>query len=144
MMFWYNPDVALEPKYPVMPLPLFVSWEPRIDGIIYASAVALGFASFENLEYLSYMSGLELFGRAISTPLTHTIFSSIWGYSIGQAKIKHKPLLKPAFIGLLLASIIHGIFNYFTFTPSLRIISALVILIIWVWRIRLIEKISGE
>ena len=35
MMFWYNPIAALEPKYPVMPLPLCVSWGTRIDGVVY-------------------------------------------------------------------------------------------------------------
>jgi len=29
--FWYNPEAAVEPKYPVMPLPWCVSWEPSID-----------------------------------------------------------------------------------------------------------------
>jgi len=102
--------------------------------------IALGFASFENLYYLVYMEGLELFGRAFASPLTHTIFASIWGYTIGSARIENKSLLKALFIGLPMAAFFHGIFNFFTTSPALRVAAAVTILIIWIWRIRVLEK----
>ena len=39
----------------------FKKFDEKIDGIIYASIIALGFASYENLAYLSYLEGFELF-----------------------------------------------------------------------------------
>ncbi len=107
-----------------------------------ASAIALGFASYENMVYLVYMSGFELFGRAITSPLTHTIFSSIWGYTVGNAYIHKKSIFKASLAGILLAAFFHGIFNFFTTSSVLRIFSALVILIVWIWRIRIMEKLS--
>lgn len=118
----------------------FKAFDEKIDGIIYASMIALGFASFENISYLAYMDGLELVGRAFASPLTHTIFSSIWGYAIGVARIYKKSILTASLWSILLAAFIHGIFNFFTTSPALRLLSALVILLIWIWRIRILER----
>ncbi len=123
----------------------FKSFDEEIDGIIYASVIALGFASVENSRYLAYMEGLELFGRAFASPLTHTIFSSIWGYAVGLAHLKSRSVLKAILLGMGFAALFHGLFNFLTTSPALRIGSSLLILIIWIWRIRIIEKlISGS
>jgi len=116
------------------------AFDEQIDGIIYASTIALGFASFENIYYLAYLEGFELFGRAFASPLTHTIFSSIWGYTVGKARIQRRPLFKASLIGILIAAFAHGIFDFFTFSPILRIIASLLILAIWIWRIKVMEQ----
>jgi RsiW-degrading membrane proteinase PrsW (M82 family) len=118
----------------------FRAFDELIDGVIYASALAVGFASFENLGYLPHMKGFVFFGRAFASPLTHTIFSSIWGYTIGTAQIKGKSLIKPSLIGVLIAAFFHGLFNFLTVSPTLRALSALLILVIWIWLIRFLEK----
>jgi RsiW-degrading membrane proteinase PrsW (M82 family) len=118
----------------------FKKFDEKIDGIIYASLIALGFASYENLLYLPYLDGFELFGRAVASPLTHTIFSSLWGYRVGVAKLEKKSIFKASINGLLLAIFLHGLFDFLTTAATLRIFSALLILIIWVWRIIIIEK----
>lgn len=115
-------------------------FDEKIDGIIYASTIAIGFASFENIGYLKYLEGLQLFGRAFASPLTHTIFSSIWGHTIAVAHIYKKSIFKASLIGLLLASFVHGVFDFFTTSSVLRAGAALIILIFWLWRIRIMEK----
>lgn len=115
-------------------------FDEKIDGIIYASTIALGFASFENIGYLKYLEGFQLFGRAFASPLTHTVFSSIWGYTVGVAKIYKKSIFKASFIGLLLASFVHGIFNFLMTSSFLRAGAALIILVFWLWRIKVMEK----
>jgi RsiW-degrading membrane proteinase PrsW (M82 family) len=122
----------------------FKTFDEETDGIIYASTIALGFSSFENIGYLPYLEGFELFGRAFASPLTHTIFSSIWGYSVGMAKLKGRSLFSAALFGILLAAFCHGVFNFFTTSASLRIASSLLILAIWIWRIRILEKSIPE
>ena len=116
-------------------------FDEQIDGIVYASVIALGFASYENARYLVYMEGFELFGRAIASPLTHTIFSSIWGYAVGAARLGRKSIAKASIWGLTLAAAAHGLFNFLTTSPALRIASALLILAIWIWRIRIMERL---
>lgn len=117
-------------------------FDERIDGIVYASVIALGFASYENSRYLVYMEGFELFGRAIASPLTHTIFSSIWGYMVGVARIRRRSLMIPSLVGLLLAATVHGLFNFLTTSSTLRIASSLLILAVWVWRISTMERLG--
>lgn len=120
------------------------AFDEKIDGIVYASTIALGFASFENIHYLAHLQGIELFGRAIASPLTHTIFSSIWGYTVGKARIQGKSLLKASLIGISIAALAHGIFDFFTVSSTLRIAASVIILIIWIWRIRIMEKSTQE
>jgi RsiW-degrading membrane proteinase PrsW (M82 family) len=118
----------------------FKSFDEDTDGIIYASSIALGFASFENIGYLPHLEGLELFGRAFASPLTHTIFASIWGYPVGKAFLAGRSLWKTALWALAAAALCHGFFNFFTMSSSLRILSSLLILGVWIWRIRELEK----
>lgn len=122
----------------------FKFFDEKVDGIIYASIIALGFASYENSRYLVYMEGLELFGRAFASPLTHAIFSSIWGYSVGVAWLKSRSILKASVLGVGLAALVHGLFNFFTTSPALRVGASILILIIWIWQIRVIEKLGHK
>jgi RsiW-degrading membrane proteinase PrsW (M82 family) len=122
----------------------FKFFDEKIDGIIYASIIGLGFASYENSRYLVYMDGFELFGRAFTSPLTHAIFASIWGYAAGTAWLKSRSILKASFLGLGLAALCHGLFNFLTTSPGLRVGASLLILIIWVWQICLIERLRVQ
>jgi len=122
----------------------FKAFDEKIDGIIYASTIALGFASFENIYYLAYLEGFELFGRAFASPLSHTIFSSIWGYTVGKARIQGNSLLMPSLMGLMISALVHGIFDFFTTSPSLRIAASSIVLIIWIWRIKVLEKSEAQ
>jgi RsiW-degrading membrane proteinase PrsW (M82 family) len=121
----------------------FRAFDEPIDGIVYAAALAIGFASFENLGYLPSMKGLAFLGRAVASPLTHTVFSSIWGYAVGRAWLARRSILGPSIIGLSLAGLAHGLFNYLTFSHTLRFLSALLVLVLWIWGIRTLEKRGG-
>ncbi|HNX96577.1 MAG TPA: PrsW family glutamic-type intramembrane protease [Candidatus Aminicenantes bacterium] len=110
------------------------------DGIFFASVVALGFASYENIGYVTTLTGFELVGRAIASPLTHSVFASIWGVAFERALIaRTRPV--PALIrGVLLAALAHGAFNFLNLAPPLRILSAVIILALWLWRIGLTKR----
>jgi len=119
----------------------FREFDEKTDGIIYASAVALGFASFENLGYLAALQRFDLFGRAIASPLTHAVFASVWGYSVGCAFLKKKNLILPALAGILVAGLCHGLFNFLTASSKLRFFGALLILGLWIW---VIVRLEGQ
>lgn len=146
--FFYSLGVIglIEEFFKFLPFILIIlrlkAFDEKIDGIVYASTIALGFASFENIYYLAHLDGFELIGRAFASPLTHTIFSSIWGYTVGKARIQGKSLLKASLIGLSIAALVHGIFDFFTISPPLRLTASLIVLVIWIWRIRVMEKSS--
>jgi len=138
----------VEEFFKFLPFLLFVlrlkDFNEIIDGIVYASVIALGFASYENARYLAYMEGFALFGRAIASPLTHTIFSSIWGYTIGVAHIRRKSIAIASIRGLAIAAVVHGVFNFCTTSTALRIVSSLLILVVWIWRIRTMESLGRK
>lgn len=118
----------------------YKAFDEPIDGIVYAAAIAVGFAGFENLSYLPSLKGIAFWGRAIASPLTHTAFSSIWGYAVARAILLKKSVVFAALAGIALGGLSHGLFNTLTFSPQLRVLSALLILAIWAWGIQTLEK----
>ncbi|HEY7161761.1 MAG TPA: PrsW family glutamic-type intramembrane protease [Acidobacteriota bacterium] len=92
-----------------------------VDGIFYASVIALGFATFENIlyygrQFLDYgVPGLvqNFFTRGILAPFSHALFTSMTGLGCGIARETHNKTLKmlapPA--GYVLAMILHGFWN---------------------------------
>lgn len=84
------------------------------DGIIYAVMVSMGFAAVENIFYV-FEGGLEVaLLRAITAIPAHATFGIIMGYFMGIAKFSnHK--VKWNLIGLLLAIVFHGTYDFFLF-----------------------------
>jgi RsiW-degrading membrane proteinase PrsW (M82 family) len=116
------------------------AFDEKIDGVIYASILALGFASFENLGYLTELRGFALVGRAFASPLTHAVFASIWGYWVGTATVLRRPVFPAAVRGIFIAALVHGLFDFLTVSPTRRVLSALLILGAWIWQLRLLER----
>lgn len=90
-----------------------------MDGIVYAAAVALGFASIENGLYLfrinqqaKFMLSNTIIIRALLSVPAHALFSSIWGYALGRYKFDKKKNRFIVLYGLLLAMLLHGLFNF--------------------------------
>ncbi|MFD2617662.1 glutamic-type intramembrane protease PrsW [Terrilactibacillus laevilacticus] len=82
----------------------------RYDGIVYSVAVSLGFATVENVLYLSAYGLHYAIMRALLPVSSHALFGVIMGYYIGKAKFssnKRKYLL----VGLLFAVVLHGIYD---------------------------------
>jgi RsiW-degrading membrane proteinase PrsW (M82 family) len=84
-------------------------FDEPIDGLIYATAAALGFATLENVGYmLSGGAALILVRGPIST-LGHILFSLTWGYAMSLRRFRnaHNVLRR----GWLLGAFLHTIFN---------------------------------
>lgn len=145
-IFLYSLGVVgpLEELFKFIPFALVIlrkrDLEELPDGVVYASSLAIGFASFENLGYLPGMTGLAFFGRAVASPLTHALFSSVWGYSVARAKIKGQSIFLASLLSLSLAAIFHGLFNVLTVSDNLRLLSAILMLLLWVLVIYLLER----
>lgn len=120
----------------------FKAFDEEIDGIIYASCVALGFASFENLLLLRQLQGPELYARAFTSPLVHTIFASIWGHACARAHIRGGSLLRAAVIGLILSALVHGLYDFLAIRLEYGLPSALVIMVVWIWRLVVIHRLQ--
>jgi RsiW-degrading membrane proteinase PrsW (M82 family) len=92
-----------------------------VDGMVYAAAAALGFATVENVVYVltGWTAGgpiaglMVLTGRSVLSVPAHAIFSSFWGLALGWSKGGKgiRPILR-VLAGLLAAMVAHGLFNY--------------------------------
>jgi RsiW-degrading membrane proteinase PrsW (M82 family) len=118
------------------------AFDEELDGVVYASAVALGFATVENLLYLGELSGVALYARAIASPMVHTVFASIWGVLVARAKIAGRSVLLPALAGLGIAALVHGLYDYLATdeVELVRPVAAAVILLAWLWRLRVTRR----
>jgi RsiW-degrading membrane proteinase PrsW (M82 family) len=52
-------------------------FDEPMDGLLYASMGALGFASAENLVLGPFLPGPPLWGRILASPLTHALFAAV-------------------------------------------------------------------
>ena len=104
------------------------------DGIVYGAFVALGFATVENLFYVfEYGYGTAIARMFLSVP-AHYVFGVMMGYYVGKAKFRKNKrgwfLLK----GLLLASLLHGLFDFFIIQenyPGLTIMTVIILFYSW-------------
>lgn len=137
-----------------------------MDGIIYACAVALGFASVENLAYLlqayldpdkfsGFISISSSYGRvsiifvlrALLTVPGHALWSSMWGYALGWAKFsdeeRGKKLIRN---GIILSIIFHSLFNFLLVTSAFSALGMLILIPV-LWKTvnrRISQSISGS
>lgn len=92
-----------------------------VDGIVYASLTALGFAMTENILYYGKAASegggealtLVLIIRGFFAPFSHPLFTSLTGIGLGLARQSTNiavKLLTPV-IGLLMAIFMHSIWN---------------------------------
>ncbi len=123
----------------------FDEFDEPIDGIIYASFIALGFAAVENYQYLQYLTSTEAIARGFAGPVVHIVFASIWGYYIGCAHLGKESLPKVILGALAATAFLHGIYDYIAIAlPATALpVSALLVFGLWIWRLRLIRKLHG-
>jgi RsiW-degrading membrane proteinase PrsW (M82 family) len=117
-----------------------------IDGIIYASFVALGYAAVENVMYLEYLTPAEAAARGFAGPVVHMLFASIWGHTIGCAHIRGESVLWAVVRGFLLAAGLHGLYDFIVLQQSLNAlpIAALMMIVGWIWRLRLLRAMHEK
>ena len=141
------------------------NFDEPMDGIVYGAATALGFASAENVFYLlgAYFSPEEIFPganpdqalwtvfsvRALLSVPGHALFGAVWGYALGWAKFSEpKHGRKLVVRGLLLAIVLHGVFNFLLVQPypALKAVGMLILVSV-MWRLthrRIAKALAGS
>lgn len=90
------------------------SFDEPYDGIVYAVAVSLGFATLENVFYafLNGSSFSSLMIRAFLPVSGHAMFGVMMGYHLGKAKFTPEHTRKHLLLSLALPVFWHGVFDY--------------------------------
>lgn len=119
----------------------FREFDEPLDGLVYASFIALGFAAAENVWYLQFLTPVEAVARGFASPVVHIVFASIWAHWITGARLAGRPVLLPALAGFGIAASLHGIYDFIVLANpvfALPVAAALVVGI-WVWRLKLMR-----
>ena len=122
------------------------AFDEPLDGIIYASFIGLGYAAVENYHYLDYLTGLESIARGFAAPVVHILFASVWAHWITQAWLGNRSILVPTLKGFLLAAGLHGLYDFMVLNYPVAAlpIAALMIASIWIWRLRLMQRMHQD
>ena len=97
------------------------AFDEPVDALIYLITAALGFAALENVFFLLKVFGTQgmvvgfITGnlRFLGATLLHIVTSAIVGASIAFSFFHKERLVRNVLGGLLLATILHTLFNYF-------------------------------
>ena len=84
------------------------------DGIIYATAAGLGYATVLNIQFVVSNGGVNLGAGLISmaiVALAQASFAGITGYFLGRAKFRSDPIWWMP-LGVTLAAVANGLFNW--------------------------------
>lgn len=125
-------------------------FDERMDGIVYAVCVSLGFAGVENVAYV--LGDADWMTTALSRAFTavpgHFCFAVIMGYFYSLAK--YEPAHRTRYIVMTIVAPIlaHGVYDVLAFSISLspvldgflNLLLALLCFVLWKWASRSIQK----
>jgi protease PrsW len=101
----------------------YKNFNQPFDGIVYAIMVGIGFATAENILYI--MNGdpkPDLWPLVTSVP-ANAVFAVIMGFFLGEAKLFPNRTLLYSALALLLASFVHGFYDYLFYLTHIK----------WLW-----------
>ncbi|MBI4863243.1 MAG: PrsW family intramembrane metalloprotease [Candidatus Riflebacteria bacterium] len=114
------------------------SFDEPVDGIIFASAGALGFAFAENLGYFAQGSGGIIVVRSLLSVPCHVLFAVPWGAALGRYLCVPGTPKSVLVTGIVQGALLHGAFNGLLFnmekSPELNI-GVFVLLVAYQWRL---------
>jgi RsiW-degrading membrane proteinase PrsW (M82 family) len=125
-------------------------YDEPIDGFVYAAAIALGFACMENLFDTSELSWQRQLAHTLALPITHVLFSSVWGFGLAYARFSvSQPFRRRLWqIGsVALSMFLHGLHDFLIFAYQASLVTSGLALMIWmfvIWRARLLARQAME
>jgi RsiW-degrading membrane proteinase PrsW (M82 family) len=93
-----------------------IEFNETMDGIVYSTSAALGFATVENIFYVIDGGITTGILRAILSVPGHALNGVIFGYFLGLAKFNKEKRISLIFVGLLLSTLLHGFWDLFSFS----------------------------
>jgi RsiW-degrading membrane proteinase PrsW (M82 family) len=140
-------------KYYVVKIIAFKNkaFDEPIDGVIYGIVAGLGFASLENLIVISAEGQGIIILRFATATLMHAITTGLVGYYLSLNKFSKSDDNKksnPVWKGLLIAIILHGLYNTIVSTQTILTLFVLIAFLITMYiilsvRIKKLKKIGS-
>jgi len=97
-------------RYYVMPKPYF---DEKMDGIVFCSMLAMGFATLENALYAADLGLETVLVRIFTSVPAHAVFGIIMGYFISRAKFEQANKQRHLILAFAIPFLLHGLFDFF-------------------------------
>ena len=120
-------------------------FDERMDGIVYASCVALGFAALENILYLaSNFDAWVSVGitRALLSVPGHFFFGILMGYYYSIVRFSAAPSTKDKCLVLLAPILAHGTFNSLLFSMNILPSLSIVLMVVFLYVVNKLRKVA--
>lgn len=125
------------------------AFDYRYDGIVYAVFVSLGFAAYENVQYVLHYGLSAVLPRALLAVPGHMAFAVFMGVFYGRAKRCERDGYEVAAkmsrgIGLVLAIFFHGFYDCCAMlgTGGATVVFLIFVAVMYVWVYRLLKRES--
>ena len=120
-------------------------FDEKMDGVVYASCVALGFAALENILYLA--SNFDAWvsvgiARALLSVPGHFFFGILMGYYYSLVRFSVSPSMKNKCMVLLAPILAHGIYDSLLFTMDIVPSLSLVLMVVFLYGVNKLRKIA--
>lgn len=111
------------------------SFDEPYDGIVYAVAVSLGFATLENIffAFLGASSFSSLLFRAFLPVSGHALFGVMMGYYLGRAKFVPNKSRVFLILSLMMPIVWHGVFDWILLSAKSYWMWLMVPLMAYLW-----------
>jgi RsiW-degrading membrane proteinase PrsW (M82 family) len=125
-------------------------YDEPIDGFVYASAISFGFASSESCITLGGENWVYQLAHTVALPITHALFSAIWGLSFSHSRFRVGPGWRCRCWqagGVAAAMMAHGLYDFLVIAFQATLVASGLALMIWaalIWRLGLLRKQAVE
>lgn len=107
------------------------SFDEPLDGIVYGVMISMGFATLENVLYVTKYAGLGqgyqiAFLRMFTAVPAHATFGVLMGYYVGKAKFDPVNSTRLLLAGLFWAVLFHGAYDFCLFLQGLPAIKDII------------------
>lgn len=109
------------------------AFDEVLDGIVYAVAAALGFATMENLQYVLQGGAAVGIVRAVLAVPGHAFCGALMGFNLGKAKFAGRRERAWLLSGFGLAALAHTVYDALLLSQTVLAL-AVIPLIIILWR----------
>lgn len=89
-------------------------YDEPMDGVVYAAAAALGFATAENLYYVATSGVGVMLGRGLFSCFLHASCTGLMGYAWSRVRFGGRPQSR-LLVAWLGAVVVHGAFDFVAF-----------------------------
>jgi RsiW-degrading membrane proteinase PrsW (M82 family) len=88
------------------------AFDERMDGMVYGAVASLGFAAMENILYVTGADLALALSRGLTAVPCHAFLGAIMGFYVGQARFDSKNRGRYLALGLGIAIILHGLYDF--------------------------------